>query len=220
MSLRKIKLSIYILFFLIIQIACSYKTAIDEYSTTYFKNYANEYLTTVDSVKLYTDSLLSDFVGEYIWKWEIDSMVCLNSSKNLLFTTVNISSGSNKEAVSDEIIGLLGKKIKSKWYFFHGGGTLIVPRDMYKKDEMHPLSFKELSVIARKEMFGENALIKKDGEFVVNDKWVEDHFEYNGMCAHCKTHEQYDSTHWKKIIDKWKHKIDTNEFKRQIKNNY
>ena len=97
-------------------------------------------------------------------------------------------------------------------------GSLVVPRDMYSKDENHPLSFRELSQIARKEMFGKKCLIKKDGEWIVNDVWVDSYFYNVGVCFHCKTKEQFDSAHWQAITNKWKHKFDTNEYKKQSKN--
>ena len=190
----------------------------DDYVNKNFNQYDTNYKLLKDSINYYSVSLLKDVYFIYKDEWQIDSLICLNSSKNELVSAIIVSSGKGKKGRSDAITKYLGKKIKGNWYFFQGGGTLIVPRDMYGKDENHPLSFKELSVIARKEMFGVNAFIKKDGEFVVNDKWVKEHFEFNGMCAHCKTHEQYDSTHWKKITDKWKHKIDTNEYNRQLEN--
>ncbi len=89
---------------------------------------------------------------------------------------------------------------------------------MYGKDAMHPLSFHELSQIARENMLSSALIRDKNGNYIVNDDWVEKHFYYNGMCGHCKTQAQYDSTHWFKITDKWKHKIDTNEYKPLRKN--
>ena len=100
---------------------------------------------------------------------------------------------------------------------FKGGGTLIIPRDMYGKDEMHPLSFHELSQIARKEMM-ESALVKKNGEYVVSDKWVDDHFYQIGYGKY-DNRASYDSIHWMLIQRKWKEKIDTNEYKPLRKNN-
>jgi len=213
MSLKGNKLFVY-LAICFSMVACSNKTAADKYVQLKYDNYRNIYILINDSINLYINSFLKEYAHIYKQAWQIDSLVCINSTKDALFTTINNSNGKGLGGVSDEITGLLGKKINGYWYFFEGGGTLIVPRDMYGKDEMHPLSFHELSVIARKEMFGENAIIKKNGEYVVNDAWVERHFEYNGICSHCKTHKQFDSTHWQKITDKWKHKIDTVEFKK------
>ncbi len=232
--LAKNNLFTYLFICLIIQTSCSKKNKQDNYVDSKFEKYQKEYLIAGDSLQFYAYSLLSEFKGEYMWSWQIDSLICLNSKNDKLFTTVNLSSGVNKDAVSDEIIELLGKKIKNKWYFMHGS-ALVIPRNMYSKDEMHPLSFHELSQIARKEMFGENALIKKDGEYIVNDAWVEEHFYNNGFYTFGKhktpgmvtpeeyfkmprDKEKFDSVHWSLILDKWNHKFDTSEYKKQQQN--
>jgi hypothetical protein len=185
----------------------------NKYVRENFSKYENEYSIIKDSVNMYTDSLLKDFVGEYMWKWRIDSLLFLDSKKEKLVATILISSGADKEAVSDEILKILGKKVNGRWFFFHGGGALIVPRDMYGASEMNPLSFGKLSQIARQEV-----MIGGLGDSV--DSWINGHFEYNGMCAHCKTHAQFDSTHWQKITEKWKARIDTNEFKKKRTENF
>lgn len=184
-----------------------------EYVNTNFYLYHDTYNTINDSIFIYCDSLLKSFTTEYSSLWQVDSLIIVGSDQSRLVAAINISIGECKNCKMDQVSKILGKKINNKWYFFMGGGHLAIPRDMYKKSEMNPLTFHELSQIARKE-FLESALIKNDkGEYVVNDKWVDGHFYNNGMCAHCKTKEQYDSTHWYIIIDKWKYKIDTNEYK-------
>ncbi len=178
-----------------------------------FKAYDDVYGTINDSIALYIDSSLKNFTTEYSNLWQVDSLIIIKSDQSKLIATINISTGECKNCKMDQVSKILGKKINGKWYFFLGGGHLIVPRHMYSKSEMNPLSFHELSQIARKE-FLESALIKNEkGEYVVDDKWIDKHFYYNGMCAHCRTQAQYDSTHWYKIIHKWSEKIDTNEFK-------
>jgi hypothetical protein len=88
---------------------------------------------------------------------------------------------------------------------------------MYGKDEMHPLTFHELSQIGRKN-FLESSLIKNAaGEYVVNDKWIDAHFYNNGFALKgwdiIKDKVKCDSVHWYDILHKWKEKIDTNEYK-------
>jgi hypothetical protein len=215
--------------------SCSHENKSNKYIEDNFGNYKNEFYLIKDSVKKYSESMLEDYTGEYMWHWIIDSLVCVNSSKDKLISISVISTGICKDCKSDEVIMMLGKKINKQWYFFQGGGTLIVPRDMYGKDEYHPLSFHELSQIARKEMFGENCLIKKDGEWIVNDEWVNSHFYNNGFYSFGKHREKgvvypdeyfemprdkakFDSVHWSLILDKWNHKIDTTEIKKQTDN--
>lgn len=217
MLVKGIKLKVLtILFFFLC--SCSNKTELDTYVDDNFKNYSILHELIKDSVEYYVKSNLSDFIGEYFWKWQVDSLVCVNSANDKLVTTINISSGISREAVSDEILKLLGIKKNNKWYFFHGGGALIVPRDMYKKTEMEPLSFHELSQIARKEFM--NGSIKKGigSAYVTDDRWINSHFEYNGICGHCRTKKQFDSTYWELIKDKWNHRIDTTKLKQKTEN--
>jgi len=181
-----------------------------------FSKYHSEYKTLNDSITMYVDSFLNDFLHIYGEEWEIDSMICINSSSNRFVTTLNNSNGVGKDCVMDAINKILGKKINNKWYFLQGA-NLVVPRDMYGKDAMHPLSFHELSQIARTE-FLSGALVKgKNGKYVVDDKWVDEHF-YNLGWGRFKDTAKYDSVHWFYITDKWKHKIDTNQYKPLRKN--
>ncbi|MES2837522.1 MAG: hypothetical protein V4667_08365 [Bacteroidota bacterium] len=188
----------------------------NNYAKSRFNEYSDIYTTIVDSISIYTDSSLTLFLNEYYSEWQIDSLVCINSKKDKLVTTINSTPGVCKECKMDDITKLLGKKINGKWYFFKGGGSLAVPRDMYGKDATHPLSFYELSKIARKEMLA-GAVIEKNGKLIIDDKWVDRHFYNNGFAQRgwdeIKDRPKYDSVHWFYIMDKWKHKIDTNEYK-------
>ncbi|MES2837520.1 MAG: hypothetical protein V4667_08355 [Bacteroidota bacterium] len=182
-----------------------------------FFKYSEIYNTINDSINCYLDSGLANFKFIYKYEWRVDSLLCINNRGDKLVTTINKSNGVGKNGVSDVVSGLLGKKINGIWYFFKGGGTLIVPRDMYGKDAMHPLSFYELSQIARKNYLS-GAIIKNNkGELIINDKWVDDYFYNNGFAqrgwSEIKDRPKYDSVHWFYIMDKWKHKIDTNEYK-------
>ncbi|MEO6903434.1 MAG: hypothetical protein ABI315_09780 [Bacteroidia bacterium] len=144
-------------------------------------------------------------------------MICINSEGNKLVVTLNYSLNACDDCMSDLVSNLLGKKINNTWYFFIGGGHLIIPRNYYGKDAMHPLSFHELSQIARKNVL-ESSLIKNAaGEYIVNDKWVDAQFYQNGFGDY-KTKEEYDSVHWTMILKKWKSRIDTNEYKPMYRN--
>jgi len=188
----------------------------DLYVKENFRKYSDKYKILKDSVTLYVDSLLATYQSQYLWDWEVDSLFCLNKLGDKLVTTININHGSCKECVSESVQKILGKKINGKWYFLQGA-NLVVPRDMYGKDAIHPLSFHELSQIARTE-FLSGALVKgKNGKYVVDDNWVDEHF-YNLGWGRFKDTAKYDSVHWFYITDKWKHKIDTNQYKPLRKN--
>ena len=162
---------------------------------------------------MYIDSGLVEFTPEYMYGWSVDSFVCVNSSQDRLVAMTIEIPNSGKGFLSDDAMKLLGKKINNKWYFFRGGGTLTMPRKIYGYSESNPPSSIFLSQIARKEFLEPSLITNEAGDYIVDDKWIDDHFYYNGMCAHCKTQAQYDSTHWDKIMRKWKEKIDTNEYK-------
>ena len=183
----------------------------DNYVKRHFSSYSNVYQVINDSIKLFLDSTLGSVGFIYQEAWQVDSMVCIDLKEQKIYFALINSSGTGKGCTADVIGEFLGKKINGIWYFFRGGDNLIIPRDIYGKDEMHPLSFHELSQIARKEML-ESALFKKDGEYVVSDKWIDDHFYQNGYGKY-DTRAQYDSIHWMLITRKWKEKIDTNEYK-------
>lgn len=229
---RENNLFSYLVIYLFMQSACSSKQdKMQEYVNKNSKSYEVEYKILQDSIRYYIKNNLQDFIGVKYNDWRIDSLICINKDGDKLVTTSNSISTYEKKAWSEEVIYLYGKKIDNKWYFFQGA-SLAVPREMYGKDENHPLTFKELSDIAREEMFGENCLIKKDGEWVVNDAWVDSHFYNNGYYTFGKKGEhgfavknnefqmprdkaKFDSVHWQIILDKWKHKIDTSEFRKK-----
>lgn len=184
----------------------------DLYVRDKFSSYNEIYAMLKDSINRYIDSSLTAYLSPYSNNWQVDSLLIIDSKVSRLVATINVSNGIGKEQYSDVIIKSLGKKIDDKWYFFIGGGSLTVPRDMYGKDAMHPLSFHELSQIARENSLA-SALIKdENGNYIVNDAWVEKHF-YNKGYGNFSSRAAYDSVHWKIILDKWKHKIDTNEYK-------
>jgi hypothetical protein len=191
------------------------KSKIEKYIEQNYNVYTELHKTLTDSTNSYLNSHLKSFLQLYNNPWQIDSFICVNSKNDKLVATINSSIGKCKECWSDDVTKILGKKVNNKWYFFVGGGTLVVPRESYGKTPQMPLTLTELSQIAHKEMFGENCLIKKDGEYVVNDAWVDQHFYNKGICADCKTIGEYDSVHWKKILDKWNHKFDPKEFEKE-----
>jgi len=195
-----------------------------EYVNQNFKHFSNLYKILNDSIEYYKHEKLVSFLNIYKETWiidtieylQIDSLLCVNSKGDKVITTMNYSMGKCKDCAMDMVTKILGKKINGKWYFFQGA-NLVVPRDMYGKDAMHPLSFHELSQIARTE-FLSGALVKgKNGKYVVDDNWVDEHF-YNLGWGRFKDTAKYDSVHWFYITDKWKHKIDTNEYKPLRKN--
>ncbi|MDO9000357.1 hypothetical protein [Sediminibacterium sp.] len=216
-------------------ISCTRNGKHENYVNTNFVNYRDVYNLFNDSLLTYLQSSIQEFKFVKEDKWLIDSFMIINSSKDKLISAVLVSSGVGYKGKSDWATMYFGIKKKGNWYFYQGGGSLIIPRDMYGKDENHPISFHELSQIARKEMFGEKCLIKKDGEWIVNDAWVDSYFYNNAYYSFGKHRvkgvvypdeyfkmprdkSKFDSVHWSIITSKWKHKFDTAEYKKQNKN--
>ncbi len=107
--------------------------------------------------------------------FEVDELLLFNKDRTKCIGTINISSVlSNKAASSDDIRRFQGVKINNKWYFFMGA-TLVLPRDYYKYDMYAPLSFEELSYLARKEFLLPFCKIE-NGQLIENheaiDKYV------------------------------------------------
>ena len=188
----------------------------NEYLKKKFNSYKEVFIILNDSIHTYIDSTLATFSAEYSYGWIVDSMICINTANDKLFAITTEIPGKGKIFKSDDAMELLGKKINGKWYFFKGGGALTIPRDMYGYSETNPPTQYFLSQIARKNML-ESALVKKDGEYVVSDEWIDNKFYQNGYGVY-DTHAEYDSIHWMLIMRKWKEKIDTNEYKPQKKN--
>lgn len=84
---------------------------------------------------------------------------------------------------------------------------------MYGKSGTDPLSFYELSQIARRE-FLEGALVEQaDGGYKVNDGFIDYHF-YSSAWGGYPTKASFDSAHAAVIKNQWLGKrIDTNEYK-------
>jgi hypothetical protein len=183
----------------------------NSYISSNFNSYKDVYGILNDSIKTYVDSLVGTFTPEYMYGWVVDSMICINSSNDKLFAITIEQPRAGTGFLSDDAMELLGKKINGKWYFFSARGSLVIPRDMYGYSETKQPSQYFLSQIARKQMM-ESTLVKKDGEYVVSDEWIDQKFYNNGWGVF-KTHAEYDSVHWVMITRKWKEKIDTNEYK-------
>ncbi len=111
----------------------------------------------------------------YYSYFEMDKLILFNKAKTKCVGTINISSiATNKAASADRIRRFQGVKINNKWYFFMGA-SLVLPRDYYKYDKYEPLSFEELSYLARKEFLLPFCKIE-NGQLVENheaiDKYV------------------------------------------------
>ena len=69
----------------------------------------------------------------------------------------------------DSSLGVLGAKIKNKWYFIFGG-TTYYSREAYKRDYTTPFTFEELSYLANKYSFVRN-VVDTNGVYKVSDEF-------------------------------------------------
>lgn len=119
----------------------------------------NELLDSILSWKY--DSLLVSkpyFVND---RWKIDSLIILSSDSTRLFATMMRQ---KKTVPSDGLEDIGGAKINDKWYFFFGSST-VIDRASYQDSIYSPMTFDELSYLARKNLSG---AFYKDGNGDVN----------------------------------------------------
>jgi hypothetical protein len=167
-----------------------------------FKYYPADYLSirkqANDSIFLWIKELTiyDDLTGG---QWELDSMFCFNTNKTRFVACLK-SQCSRKECVSDDLSILLGEKIDNKWYFFRESVTIVLPRDLYKKDIHTPLSFDKMHEIAMKEVY--KGYLKANGE--INEDWFKSHFEGKGWCGEdtCDA-KDYEAIHLEKVRNNW-----------------
>jgi len=176
-----------------------------------FKKYKTSYEILNDSIAKYISSDLTFFIALKNYDWELDSMIIISQNGQLLVGTINISFGINENAKIDQSVEIYGKYLNNVWYFFRGLDVLAIPRKDYGKDGLNPLTLKEISDISRKYLLA-NGIKYQDDNFVINDDWIKNKFYKNGYNNYSTT-LQYDSVHWHLIMDKWNHRIDTNEYK-------
>lgn len=138
----------------------------------YYKIYNN----INDSIKYWSLNKLGYY--QYLGKskkYIVDSLLCFNQEKNRLVTCI-LQQQLLKEGVQDDIEYLLGESINGRWYFFSGGATLTLPRELYQKDIHSALSLNKLHQIALKEIY--SGYLKRNGE--INEDWFLSHFEGPG----------------------------------------
>lgn len=148
----------------------------DIYLSKNFNKYAQTYQQISDSLQKWRNDSLNIMI--YLLdtsSTRLDSMIVFNSDSTRLYTNVLKRDVENKDAVFDYIYGLGGAKIHGKWYFFFGMNTTI-DRASYQDSIYCPLSFEELSYLAREHLH--NAFtINQNGAIITNDQFFE--FMYN-----------------------------------------
>lgn len=92
--------------------------------------------------------------------WQVDSLILINNDTNKMFGLLLAANNSFKNGVYDDLIDLAGAKINGKWYFFFGSSS-VIDRATYQDSIYSPLTFDELSYLARQNLAG---AFYKDGK--------------------------------------------------------
>ncbi|HLO55089.1 MAG TPA: hypothetical protein VK169_12425 [Saprospiraceae bacterium] len=98
-------------------------------------------------------SLTTHYFAKNNNEWQIDSLLLINKDSTRLFGYMLKSMVGWRDAKVDYLEDLAGAKINEKWYFFFGSST-IIDRASYQDSIYSPMTFDELSYLARENMSG------------------------------------------------------------------
>lgn len=143
------------------------------------REYNTIYQQVSDSLNTWCSAKLPGYRSIWSFDYRLDSVLCFNSQKDRMVTTILVRCH-RYECETDDVHCFYGAKIKGKWYFFQGGGTMVVIREHYQKDIHTPVSFEKLHELAMDEMLRGYIKRNKDGEWEVNDAFFTAHFEDSG----------------------------------------
>jgi hypothetical protein len=118
-----------------------------------YENYIKVYKSANDSIKSWVDNKLTSCLGERLFSWRVDSLICFNNETNKCIMALPVRCTFWKDCVQDELKYFYGIKMKNKWYFFKGP-SVVLPREMYQENTNTPLSFEKLHEIAMKQIYG------------------------------------------------------------------
>lgn len=160
-----------------------------------------------DSVKVWVDNELGLYKyfnrapNEYGVKYQIDSLLCFNEQRNMCFTSI-LRQMQSPTSNSDGIWHFFGIRIKEKWYFFDGA-ELILPRDIYQKDDYPPLSFEKLKELAMKHLYYGYIRKSKDGEWYINETFFNEYYLFDARNNPINTKAERDSSWLMESRRKW-----------------
>jgi hypothetical protein len=150
-----------------------------------------------DSLHIWASKNLDAYLDCKLYGWQIDSLICLNSSANKCVASLLMKVDLSK-STADGVDFLYGTKIENQWYFFRGP-SIHLPREYYQKDTHTPLSFEKLHEIAMKEIF--SGYLKKDkaSKWEINERFFDQVVPKSnepvasgfGECFTCKSQEEY-----------------------------
>jgi hypothetical protein len=124
----------------------------------------------VDSLENWTRNHLSRYQYLNSSDWLIDSVICLNTTKDKAVMAI-LNQNHSLESQSDAIIILNGVKVSGRWHFFKGS-FISLNRQAHNNSIDEPLSFRKLHELAINEVFS-NYLRQDFGnrEWKINEKF-------------------------------------------------
>jgi hypothetical protein len=143
------------------------------------QEYNEIYQQTLDSLNTWCSKKLPGYQSIWSFKYSLDSVLCFNKEKDRMVTAI-LGQHDRSDCETDAVYYFYGAKIKGQWYFFQGGGTMVVLREHYQKDIHTPVSFEKLHELAMNNMLRGYVKRNKDGEWEVNDAFFTAHFEDSG----------------------------------------
>ena len=187
--------------------------SLNGYTDKYFKNYHTLYHSANDSIAKWVNDSLAIIGCIYGNPVKLDSIFCFNKDSTRLYTTLNKRKENFKDATSDLILEFGGALIHDKWYFFFLSGSMVVPREMYKKDIHTTLSFRTLSKLAHKELHSKAFVFAKNGTYKVDEEFFKKTFNstvFKG-CIGNDTEACYDSMTLVHCKEKYNYKLSREE---------
>ena len=139
--------------------------------------YNKLYKQCLDSLNTWCSAKLPGYAS--MWSdhnYHLDSVLCFSLEKNRMVTAILVQCD-DPVCETDAVHYFYGAKIKGQWYFFQGGGTMVVLREHYQKDIHTPVSFEKLHELAMDEMLRGYVKKNKDGVWEINDAFFAAHFE-------------------------------------------
>lgn len=152
-----------------------------EYIRNKFDNYKYVYHAIGDTLLAWKrDTLANSKQYFFNENYKIDSLILFNEDTTRLFTNLLERNLKFPGTSSDYITQLAGAKINTKWYFFFGP-SIVIDRASYQDSVYAPLSFAELSYLAREHLRkalyrDSDGLIKAHDDFfnIIQGKYTND----------------------------------------------
>ncbi len=145
----------------------------DDYIKSEFKKYQYVYSCLNDTLKSWKNDSVALSKPYFFDNFnKVDSMMVFNSDSTRCYCNFVEQSVSG---LMDGIQGIGGARIHGKWYFFFGSST-VIDRASYQDSIYSPLSFDELSYLAREHLHNAYT-IDQNGSIITNDQFFV--FMYN-----------------------------------------